>query len=303
MAAYAERLSIHPWGGPTVDRLVVGGVDASLQEWMHPEEYEQWRRTQAVRSVITGAKSFIAADGKFTAVVPRFEDRSLFLHLPGHEMVEAALDKRQLAEGYQFVDQTHFGVAHVLWTEYVVERTRKSIANELGWPNSPLDDAGLVQHAREFEQSVASFLQQTKVTGTEPAESFQHWFELIRVYAMSRGRADAGSPVDEAAFDPFFEETLPAELRAEWLALDDALRQAYDRPEQTTTSLDRLVHDHDGNRCTRNTARSGSSCSTPSKPGKATRSLRSASRSRRNPTARIPAYPDSFAWASCAGDL
>lgn len=243
LVAYAGRLAEHPWGGAGLQRLVIGGMNESLSVWMRPQEYERWRASQGVRSVITGGKSFLAADGRWTAVVPPFDERSLFLHFPAHEMIEAALDRRQAAEGYEFVDSTHSGVAHVLWTEYVVERTRKGIANELGWPASKLDDGFLVDHANEFEQSVLGFLKTTAATGTEPVQSFQHWYELVRVYAMSRGRADAGSPADEASLSAFFHEAIPAELRDQWQWLDDALRDAYARPQAPTSELDALTHD------------------------------------------------------------
>lgn len=62
-----------------------------------------------MRSVITGGIAFVAKDGMRTTVVPPFNERLLFLHFPGHAMVEAGLDERQEAEGYEFVDGTHSG--------------------------------------------------------------------------------------------------------------------------------------------------------------------------------------------------
>jgi hypothetical protein len=153
LAAYAAALAEHPWGGSSLRRLIIGEINASLKAWMPAEGYEHWKATKAVSSLITAGKSFVAKDGLRTAVVPAFNERALFLHLPGHEMVEAALDERQETEGYQFVDSTHWGMAHVIWTEYFVERIRPSITNQLGWGFSALDSGCLPEHAREFETS------------------------------------------------------------------------------------------------------------------------------------------------------
>jgi hypothetical protein len=243
LAAYASALAGHPWGGTSLKRLVIGEVDASLREWMPAERYERWRAAQSVRSVITGAIAFVAKDGLRTAVVPPFKERLLFLHFPGHEMVEAVLDERQEAEGYEFVDGTHWGAAHVVWTEYVVERTRRRICNELGWGYSALDNGGLPEHVREFETNLEVLVKWAAEHGADPMESHQHFFELARVYAMSRGRADAGSPTDEEQFPAFFEETFGNELQPQWRALDAVLADAYEQPSLSTQELDELVHD------------------------------------------------------------
>jgi hypothetical protein len=234
LAVYARALAEHPWGGAGLERLVVGDVNASLTVWMRSDEYNQWRASQAVRSVATGGKSFVARDGRRTAVVPLLGERELFLHLPGHEMVEAALDERQARERYEFVDGTHWGVSHVLWTEYVVERTRRGICNELGGGFSALDNGFVVGQHRDFENALPEMVRWAVANGSDPVESFQHFYELVRVYAMSRGRADAGSPADEKDLAEFAQATLGAELTGEWRRLDAAFQDAYDRPSEPT---------------------------------------------------------------------
>jgi hypothetical protein len=210
---------------------------------MPAEGYEHWKATKAVSSVITAGKSFVAKDGLRTAVVPAFNERALFLLLPGHETVKAALDERQETEGYQFVDSTHWGMAHVIWTEYVVERIRRSIANQLGWGFSALDNGRLPEHAREFETNLEPLVRWAAEHNADPMQSHQHCFELARVDAMSRGRADAGSQGDEEGFASFFKETFRTELNSEWQALDAAVRRAYEHPSLSTHVLDELVHD------------------------------------------------------------
>jgi hypothetical protein len=160
-------------------------------------------------------------------------------------MVEAVVDERQAAEGHQFVDSTHWGAAHVVWTEYVVERSRRSICNQLGWAFSALDNGCLPEHVREFETNLEVLVMRAAEHNADPMESHQHFFELARVSAMGRGRADAGSPADEEGFSSFFQETFGIELKSEWQALNGPLHQAYEHPSLSTQELDELVH-HDG---------------------------------------------------------
>jgi hypothetical protein len=66
-------------------------------------------------------------------------------------MIESVLDQRHAQEGHEFADGTHAGVAHVLWTEYVVERTRRGIANEPGWGYGALEQGLIVEPSRDFQ--------------------------------------------------------------------------------------------------------------------------------------------------------
>jgi hypothetical protein len=58
-----------------------GDLDEPLRTFIRREEYGHGHRTQAVRAVATGAKSFVEADGKRTAAVPALPGRSLVLNL------------------------------------------------------------------------------------------------------------------------------------------------------------------------------------------------------------------------------
>jgi len=79
------------------------------------------------------------------------DDRLILLQLASHEMIESVLDQRHAQEGHEFADGTHAGVAHVLWTEYVVERTRRGIANEPGWGYGALEQGLIVEPSRDFQ--------------------------------------------------------------------------------------------------------------------------------------------------------
>lgn len=238
-AAMIER----PWGGSGIERIVFGDMDQSLQAWWTREEYERWHSYQAQRSVAPAGKTIVANDGKQTAIVIPFADPLPFLTLAGHELVEAALAERQANEGYQFVERTQAEAAHVLWTEYVVERTRRSIFNDLGWGASVFEDESPAVQLQQFEAELPSLAKQAAETWDEPPEWFLHFYEVARVYAMSRGRADAGSPADEARFPIFSQCALGADLANQWRDFDASLAAAFAQPTASTTALDDLVHD------------------------------------------------------------
>jgi len=245
LAAYAERLAAHRWGGAGVKRMVVGDLDASLRVWMPPERYRERQQGAAHRSVATGAITFKAVDGLCTIAVPDCPDRRHFLVLATHEMGEAALDARQDAEGYVFPDGTHDGVAHVLFTEYAVERARVSVGAELGWPDATFANSSVVKQLADFEQALPGLVAWAVANDQVPVERNQYWFELIRMYAMAAGRADGGSAlarqdVADFAARPGF----GAELGVFWSGLDVALNAAYALPQEPTASRDAEVREN-----------------------------------------------------------
>ncbi len=242
LTAFAERLKTAPWSGDGYDRLVIGDINASLREWMQPAEYEEWQAGHAGgRIAATGAKAFIASDGLRTAAVLPLPERFSFLMFACHEMVEAALGRRHYAEGHQFKEQTHTSLAHVLWTEYAVERTRRMIANELGWGYAEVENGFVVEQMQDIENELPGLIQWAVQHNEPPQRLFQHWYEMARVYAMTLGRADAGSPQPQEEIRRFKEKPLVTESIAGWGALDQALRDAYDRPTEPADALDQLV--------------------------------------------------------------
>jgi hypothetical protein len=57
-----------------------------------------------------------------------------------------------------FEDQTHTGLAQVLWTEYVVERTRRAIANELAWGFADVENEFVVEQMQDIEREVPGLI-------------------------------------------------------------------------------------------------------------------------------------------------
>jgi hypothetical protein len=161
---------------------------------MQPAEYQEWLAGHAGdRIAATGAKAFVAKDGLRTAAVLPLTDRFSFLLFACHEMVEASLDRRHEAEGHDFNERTHTSLAHVLWTEYVVERTRRTIANELGWGFADVENGFVVEQMQDIENELPDLVQWAVRHNEPPQRIFQLWYEMARVYAMTVARADAGS--------------------------------------------------------------------------------------------------------------
>ncbi len=243
LARVADSLREHPWGGPTLQLVLCGNLFELLRSYMPRWRFAEWRQGyKGGRIAGTGAINFIAADGRRAAAVPSVPERATFLMLAGHEIVEAALERRFARQAsHRSREPTHTSLAHVLWTEYVVERTRRQIFNGLGLGHSLLDN-GLVskqveQLAGELPELIRWALERRQI----PGRVSQHWAELARVYAMSLGRADEGSPEDVADLTAFRRHELVSESAAGWNALDGALRRAYDQPTADAYSLDQLI--------------------------------------------------------------
>ena len=246
LARIAAALAKHPWGGPSLELLLFGELPPLLRKYMPRARFAEWERGyRAGRIAITGAITFVSVDGRRAAAVAPVPERPTFLMLAGHETVEAALERRQERLGQRFDGHTRTSPAHVLWTEYTVERTRRQIFDGLGLGYSALDN-GLV--SRQVEQLAAELPELVSwgvANRALPSRLVQHWYELARVYAMSLGRADEGSPEDRADLTRFRGNALVRESAAGWDALDASMRRAYLQPQAPVEGLDRLVL-HDG---------------------------------------------------------
>jgi len=241
--AFADRAAAHAWGGAGLERLVVaelrqGAIGHALHEWMDAGEFRAWEREQSRRPVATGAKSFIAHDGRRTAVVLPLPQRPEFLMFATHELLEAAQSAREEAEGFAFPSHdVHLANAHVMRTEYVVERARLEISGGLRWPQSSLDGVGLAEQVATFEQALPGIVRNSRVAEYPTQLAWQHWVNIIRVFAMSAGRAAAGSDVDRAELERFYAQPLIAETVSAWRTAQAALDALWDRPHEPTQTL------------------------------------------------------------------
>lgn len=241
LAEFVRQLVSDPWGGRGLELLLVGDVVSHMRAYMPAERFAGWRTSQSNRSVTTAAISFRTADGRRAAAVPGEYSREIFLSLAAHEAIEAALDVRHDAEGHVFKEQTHTSLAHVLWTEYVVERTRQQLFRTLQLPASPLDGVGLASQMDDFAQSLPRVAREAARRGAFPAVIAQHWYELARVYAMSVGRADAGSVADEQDLEAFRQHRVTVESASGWNAVHSGLRDAFDHPGRSAEDQDQHV--------------------------------------------------------------
>ncbi len=242
----ADDLARHPWGGPTLQLLLSGDLLELLRSYMPRWRFAEWEQGyRGGRITRTGAINFIAADGRRAAAVPSVPERATFLMLVGHEIVEAALERRfALQRSHRSREPTHTALAHVLWTEYVVERTRRQVFNRLGLGHSPLDNGLVSKQVEQLGKELPKLIQWALARGQIPGRVSQHWAELARIYAMSLGRADEGSPDDLADLAAFRRNDLVVESAAGWDALDESLRRVYDQPTADAYGLDQLVLTH-----------------------------------------------------------
>lgn len=243
LVAFADRAATHLWGGAGLKRLVVAelrqaAIGHALHEWMDADEFRAWEREQSGRPVATGAKSFIAHDGLRTAVVLPLPQRPEFLGYVAHEFLEAAQSAREEAEDFAFPSHdVHLANAHVMRTEYVVERTRLEISGALAWPQSRLDGVGLAEQVATFEQALPGIVRNSRAAEYPPQPAWQHWVNIIRVFAMSAGRATAGSDVDRDELERFYAQPLIAETISAWRTAQAALDALWDQPHERTQTL------------------------------------------------------------------
>lgn len=243
LVAIADALVVHPWGGPTLQLVVCGDLLESLRSYMPRWRFLEWREGyRGGRIARTGAINFIAADGRRAAAVPTVPERATFLMLAGHEIVEAALERRfALQSSHRSREPTHTSLAHVLWTEYMVERTRRQIFNALDLGHSLLDNGLVSKQIEQLEGELPELIRRAVASGQIPQRVVQHWAELARVYVMSVARAEEGSPDDVSDLAAFRRHELVRESAEGWDALDSALRRAYEQPEADAYSLDQLI--------------------------------------------------------------
>lgn len=243
----ASAVHGHPWGGPSLELLACGELPAILRKYMPRDRFAEWQRGyRAGRIAVTGAINFVAFDGRRAAAVPPVSDRSTFLMLAGHEVVEAALDRRGEPVHRGLAPQPsrrpgQTSPAHVLRTEYTVERTRRQIFDELGLGYSPLDNGLVSKQVEELEAELPELVDWGVANRALPSRLVQHWYELARVYAMSLARADEGSPADRTDLTAFRRHELVRQSAAGWDSLDGTLRRSYLQPRASPEGLDQLV--------------------------------------------------------------
>jgi hypothetical protein len=243
--AFLAVLKTHPWGGPSFERLVIVTDETfpdALRCWMTSKRYSEWVAGYAGGRIhATGAIHFTAYDGLRTAVVMPLAIREAFMFFVAHEAVEAALSARAHAGRYRERTNTNLGLAHILWIEYVVERARREITAELGWPRSKFDSQAVSHEIRTLHDELPKLLRWAVANEARPKRLHQRWFELARVYAMTLGRADAGDEEERVELQRLRTEVLGAQTSRTWDAVDGALRGVFTDPSAAPEQHDERV--------------------------------------------------------------
>ncbi|HWI08551.1 MAG TPA: hypothetical protein VNT54_13685 [Solirubrobacteraceae bacterium] len=218
-------------------------VDA-LERWMAPSEFASWEAGhRSGRIARTGAKHFIAADGKSTVAVPQAE-RAVFLHLAGHEFVEAALDDAHDQQGHAVDDRpTDEGISprglwHLIWTEYVVERVRHEAARGLGWPCSTLDRGWITGQLQDFARELPALIRWAVAHDAVPQRAWQHWAELALTWPACLGRAADGCPAAHGELKRFNAHPLAQETIGAWETVKATLSEIWDAPDRPAVEHD-----------------------------------------------------------------
>lgn len=248
LGRFMDALKEHAWGGDSLELLVgfrVGQLRPMLEQYMDPPQLEIWTRGEASRSAVTTAAiSFKSKDGRYAAAVPYTLNHAAVLNLAGHEAVEAALARRRDDVRDLPPSNTPAAAAYVLWKEYVVERTRRQLMNDLDLGYSSVDNGFVESQVDDLESLFAELFSQARREGAIPQRYAQEWFDIARVYVMSRGRADEGSPADLGSLKAFAKRPMIVGSGGEWKALDEALHNAFTRPhdEFPKITADVLAH-------------------------------------------------------------
>ena len=241
---YLLALEAHVWGGPGFERLVVTtDMKADLALWMPRPRYTEWVAGYAsgLRQGITGAIHFLAKDGLRTAVVPWY-DRPMFLALSSHEAVEACLEARGTQRGYEPDSEVLGG--HVLWSEYVCERTRHEVWLGLGGTASSLfDESYIANLAADFMRDLPGLIGEAVQRNAVPDVLMPRWYELARSFAMATGRADAELELAKRDVAGFLLSSLVREKPEAWANFRGALRAVYAAPNVPESDHDERVYD------------------------------------------------------------
>jgi hypothetical protein len=143
------------------------------------------------------------------------------------------------AQCYASPGMTVAGLAHLIRTEYVVVRARRTIADRLGWPPSALEEASFAATARDIAAELPEFLRWAVANDDVPQRLDQHWGELILAWGGESGRADAGDASARADLDAFYRHQIIVPSAALWRQLGAALGDLYSQPTAASLSSTR----------------------------------------------------------------
>lgn len=233
---FVQVLARHPWGGEGAERLIVSDDLASaLAEWMHADEWAADKPAvdaYAGTELQPGGKAFLAKDGRWSVAVAASSEKELFLMTAGHELIEAALEQRQRDAGEIWQGQSVLGLSHLVWSEYVVERTRTEIGRELGFePASQETNRALLRTAAHTQRLALS----------AGAVSPQSWVDLMLMWARVLGRVDGGHELEARDVQAFYAHGMMSSVAPGWQSLHESLREVFESPGTPSPAIDQAV--------------------------------------------------------------
>lgn len=228
LEAFCAKLEDHPHGGGAEGRIVVAearseGMIRALQKYMKDDEYDSWFARLPERTVVTGGKTFVADDEILTAVVAPLPGQAL-LDLAAHEAIEIAHAVHQIESGFVRPTNPDEADGLTLYDEYRVERARREISNELGWPEGATD---AVQGMRAVIDEIASRMPSRRFDPPH-MDFFGAWLEMAQALVMACGRGAGGSQSALEDVRKWSEHPLVADNG--WEPVQSSLDDLYEQP-------------------------------------------------------------------------
>jgi hypothetical protein len=103
-----------------------------------------------------------------------------------------------------------------------------------------MDDAvGQAEQVADFENALPTVISPSRDAAYPSHAAWQPWVNIIRVFAMSAGRAAAGSAVNRAEFERFYGQPLIDEAAEAWRSAQSGLDALWDRSGEAPDVLAR----------------------------------------------------------------
>lgn len=208
---------------------------SALAEWMQPDAWEAERPAvdaYAGTELQPDGKAFLAKDGRWSVAVAATSEKELFLMTAGHELIEAALERRQRDAGEIWQGQSLVGLAHLVWSEYVVERTRIEIGREFGFEPASQETNRALLRAAALTQKLAL------LAGAIPPQS---WVDLMLMWARVIGRVDGGHELEARDVQAFYAHGMMGSVALGWQSLNELFREVFESPGIPSPAIDRAV--------------------------------------------------------------
>lgn len=182
---------------------------------------------------------FRATNGEFLAVVDAVGlPDEVLLAFACHEIVECVLSASKDTADEDARDTMDDAMTRLMWSEYVVERKRRTIFEAEGWGDSALDHSFVNATANQYEQELPQLVRWAVRNDAVHQNVYGNWQLLAHGVTHAAARADAGYAPEHAELDSFLTRGWSPGTAYAWRNARDLLPRLYDRPDLTTAELD-----------------------------------------------------------------